>query len=137
MRFIVYCCFCSNSSSIHQVAIRPHRFLISALFSLGFPVIIVSVSYFVGSLPDTTSSSTQGQQGESNKDSSGSSPLTSCVKSACALYSYKTIPYYSGPIIFLVFCNVVAFLKTSTTIAALRRQAEAVLHQQTKDHLES
>ncbi|CAL8118571.1 unnamed protein product [Orchesella dallaii] len=109
------------SSSVPQV-VTPQRFILSAMFSLGFPTIAVSVSYYVGSLPD--------HQERNSK-------AFTCQKETCSLYSYKTLPYYHGPIIFLVFCNAAAFIKTSVTIAKLRRQAEAVLHKQTKDHLES
>ncbi len=131
--------YSENSSTVPQVVVEPHRFLISAIFSLGFPIIPVSVSYYVGSLPDDKSLF----EDHRKSDNSTISPVSqqqqqlTCQRGTCALYSYKTLPFYSGPIIFLVLCNVVAFLKTSTTIASLRKQAEDVLHKQTRDHLES
>lgn len=123
-----------SSATVPQV-VQPQRFILSALFSLGFPVLSVTVSYYVGSFPDSPYLEYH-QEGSSNKPTTTSSQQT-CQRGACALYSYKTLPFYYGPIILLVLCNVLAFVKTSTTIASLRRQAEAVLHKQTKDHLES
>ncbi|ODM99173.1 G-protein coupled receptor Mth2 [Orchesella cincta] len=91
------------SSTVPQV-VAPKRFILSAAFSLGFPAIAVSISYYVA-------------------------PYR-IVKSIAAIAN-RNLPLVKKKLVHS------AFIKTSITIGKLRKQAEAILHKQTKDHLES
>ncbi|XP_035703756.1 uncharacterized protein LOC110843453 isoform X2 [Folsomia candida] len=94
--------------------VAPHYFIFNLLFSTMFPAAIVTISYF-------------GAQGKT------------CGSQYCVLYSHRTIPYYNLPVIFLIFLNLVLFIRTSVTIAGLRQETGSVLYKEPggRRHLES